>query len=45
MKINKTRILSGTVFGTVILWDRDTGKPILTMDGHTGSIMDVLFLT
>jgi len=45
LKLNQDRVLSGSIFGNVILWDKFTGHCIFTFWGHTGSIFDVAFLT
>ena len=34
MKLQKERVLSGSIFGNVILWDKYTGKCIHTFRGH-----------
>ena len=41
MKLNKNVVLSGTVFGQVLLWLKHSGENIITFEGHTGSIFDV----
>ncbi len=36
-------ILSGSIDDTIKLWDRRTGKELLTLKGHLRSVMSVAF--
>jgi WD40 repeat protein len=37
------RLLTGTGFGAVHLWDAETGKPVLVLKGHQSRVSSVAF--